>query len=668
MTEQQRIDDLRKILEEHNYRYYTLAQPIISDFEFDKLLEELILLEARHPELHDPNSPSQRVGGQVTKDFPTVKHRYPMMSLSNTYSREEIEDFIKRISKEIEAPIAFVCELKYDGVAISITYKNGELTQALTRGDGSQGDDITANVRTIRSVPLKLQGDYPEDLEIRGEIFMTLSGFQKLNEDRLEAGYEPFANPRNSTAGTLKMQDSSIVAARPLDSFLYFVIAPEKQLKSHFESLEAATRWGFKVPQPKDKYVTLAHNVDEIMAFIDYWEAHRMDLPFEMDGVVIKVNAYQQQEALGATAKSPRWAIAYKYKAEQEATLLESVSFQVGRTGAVTPVANLKPVLLAGTTVKRASLHNADQIAKLGLHIGDTVFVEKGGEIIPKIVGVDVKMRPINAQEVAFIEACPECGTALIRKTGEAQHYCPNETGCAPQIKGRIEHFISRKAMNIEGLGAETIELFVDQGLIGDYADLYDLEASQILNLEGFKEKSSTNIIAGIAASKMVPFERVLYALGIRYVGETVAKKLAKHYKNIDSLAAASIEELIEVEEIGERIAASVHQFFQNEKSLSLLQRLKAAGVQFAIQEKKAAGNQLANLKIVISGVFQNFQRDELKQIIEDYGGINVSSVSAKTDLLVAGDGMGPSKRQKAEKLGVRIITENEFISLIKPE
>ncbi len=668
MTEQQRIDDLRKILEEHNYRYYTLAQPIISDFEFDKLLEELILLEARHPELHDPNSPSQRVGGQVTKDFPTVKHRYPMMSLSNTYSREEIEDFIKRISKEIEAPIAFVCELKYDGVAISITYKNGELTQALTRGDGSQGDDITANVRTIRSVPLKLQGDYPEDLEIRGEIFMTLSGFQKLNEDRLEAGYEPFANPRNSTAGTLKMQDSSIVAARPLDSFLYFVIAPEKQLKSHFESLEAATRWGFKVPQPKDKYVTLAHNVDEIMAFIDYWEAHRMDLPFEMDGVVIKVNAYQQQEALGATAKSPRWAIAYKYKAEQEATLLESVSFQVGRTGAVTPVANLKPVLLAGTTVKRASLHNADQIAKLGLHIGDTVFVEKGGEIIPKIVGVDVKMRPINAQEVAFIEACPECGTALIRKTGEAQHYCPNETGCAPQIKGRIEHFISRKAMNIEGLGAETIELFVDQGLIGDYADLYDLEASQILNLEGFKEKSSTNIIAGIAASKMVPFERVLYALGIRYVGETVAKKLAKHYKNIDSLAAASIEELIEVEEIGERIAASVHQFFQNEKSLSLLQRLKAAGVQFAIQEKKAAGNQLANLKIVISGVFQNFQRDELKQIIEDYGGINVSSVSAKTDLLVAGDGMGPSKRQKAEKLGVRIISENEFISLIKPE
>jgi DNA ligase (NAD+) len=668
MTEQQRIDDLRKILEEHNYRYYTLAQPIISDFEFDKLLEELILLEARHPELHDPNSPSQRVGGQVTKDFPTVKHRYPMMSLSNTYSREEIEDFIKRISKQIEAPIAFVCELKYDGVAISITYKNGELTQALTRGDGSQGDDITANVRTIRSVPLKLQGDYPEDLEIRGEIFMTLSGFQKLNEDRLEAGYEPFANPRNSTAGTLKMQDSSIVAARPLDSFLYFVIAPEKQLKSHFESLEAATRWGFKVPQPKDKYVTLAHNVDEIMAFIDYWEAHRMDLPFEMDGVVIKVNAYQQQEALGATAKSPRWAIAYKYKAEQEATLLESVSFQVGRTGAVTPVANLKPVLLAGTTVKRASLHNADQIAKLGLHIGDTVFVEKGGEIIPKIVGVDVKMSPINAQEVVFIETCPECGTALIRKTGEAQHYCPNETGCAPQIKGRIEHFISRKAMNIEGLGAETIELFVDQGLIGDYADLYDLQASQILNLEGFKEKSSTNIIAGIANSKMVPFERVLYALGIRYVGETVAKKLAKHYKNIDSLAAASIEELIEVEEIGERIAASVHQFFQNEKSLSLLQRLKAAGVQFAIQEKKAAGNQLANLKIVISGVFQNFQRDELKQLIEDYGGINVSSVSAKTDLLVAGDGMGPSKRQKAEKLGVRIISENEFISLIKPE
>ena len=666
MTEPERIAHLRKIIEEHNFHYYIEANPLISDFEFDKLLEELQALEAKHPELFDPNSPTQRVGGQITKEFVTVKHRYPMMSLANTYSREEIEDFIKRIKKEIEEPIEFVCELKYDGVAIGITYQNGQLTQALTRGDGTQGDDITANVRTIRSIPLSLKSDFPADLEIRGEIFMTLDGFQKLNEDRVESGFEPFANPRNSTAGTLKMQDSSIVASRPLDSFLYFVLAPDTKFKSHFESLEAAHRWGFKVPRPQNKFVSLVSDVDGILEFINHWEEKRKMLPFEIDGVVIKVNDYRQQEMLGATAKSPRWAIAYKYKAEQVSTVLQHVSYQVGRTGAITPVANLKPVLLAGTTVKRASLHNADQIAKLDLHEGDTVYVEKGGEIIPKIVGVDVSKRASDAKEVVFISHCPECHTELVRKEGEAQHFCPNEDGCPPQLKGKIEHFISRKAMNIDGLGAETVDLFFDQGLIRDYADLYDLKTEKILALERFQEKSSENIISGIAASKEVPFERVLYGLGIRYVGETVAKKLAKHYKNIDALASAQLAELVEVEEIGDVIAKSVVAFFGEPKNCETIDRLQAAGLQFSIEEKEKAGNQLEGKKLVVSGVFETFDRDELKALIEAHGGSNVSSVSAKTDFIVAGDGMGPSKREKAEKLGVRILSETEFIELIK--
>jgi DNA ligase (NAD+) len=665
MTETERISFLRQEIARHNRLYYVDAQPEISDFEFDKLLEELIALEQKHPELFDANSPSQRVGGQVTKEFPTVTHRYPMMSLSNTYSRQEIEDFIKRIKKEIEEPLQFVCELKYDGVAIGITYKNGELYQAVTRGDGTQGDDITTNVRTINSIPLKLQGQYPADFDIRGEIFMTLDGFKKLNDDRVEAGYEPFANPRNSTAGTLKMQDSSIVAGRPLDSFLYFVIAPQAGYAGHFESLEAAGLWGFKVPRAKDRFVARASDMEEIQQFIDYWEERREHLPFEIDGVVIKVNNYRQQEQLGATAKSPRWAIAYKYKAEQARTLLESVTYQVGRTGAITPVANLRPVLLAGTTVKRASLHNADQIAKLDLHLGDEVYVEKGGEIIPKIVGVNIANRPAGAEPVGFIGKCPECGTELQRKEGEAQHFCPNELGCPPQIKGRIEHFISRKAMNIDGLGAETIDLFFEKGLIVNYADLYDLQAEQILALERFKEKSTENIMNGLEASKQIPFPRVLYALGIRYVGETVAKKLARHYKSIDALARATMEELVEVEEIGQRIAQSVVEFFSREDNRALVSRLQQAGLQFAMEEKESAGNQLEGLKVVVSGVFSNYSRSELKELIEAHGGTNVSSVSAKTDFILAGEGMGPSKLAKAEKLGVRIVHEDEFSQMI---
>jgi DNA ligase (NAD+) len=665
MTETERISFLRQEIARHNRLYYVDAQPEISDFEFDKLLEELIALEQKHPELFDANSPSQRVGGQVTKEFPTVTHRYPMMSLSNTYSRQEIEDFIKRIKKEIEEPLQFVCELKYDGVAIGITYKNGELYQAVTRGDGTQGDDITTNVRTINSIPLKLQGQYPADFDIRGEIFMTLDGFKKLNDDRVEAGYEPFANPRNSTAGTLKMQDSSIVAGRPLDSFLYFVIAPQAGYAGHFESLEAAGSWGFKVPRAKDRFVARASDMEEIQQFIDYWEERREHLPFEIDGVVIKVNNYRQQEQLGATAKSPRWAIAYKYKAEQARTLLESVTYQVGRTGAITPVANLRPVLLAGTTVKRASLHNADQIAKLDLHLGDEVYVEKGGEIIPKIVGVNIANRPAGAEPVGFIGKCPECGTELQRKEGEAQHFCPNELGCPPQIKGRIEHFISRKAMNIDGLGAETIDLFFEKGLIVNYADLYDLQAEQILALERFKEKSTENIMNGLEASKQIPFPRVLYALGIRYVGETVAKKLARHYKSIDALARATMEELVEVEEIGQRIAQSVVEFFSREDNRALVSRLQQAGLQFAMEEKESAGNQLEGLKVVVSGVFSNYSRSELKELIEAHGGTNVSSVSAKTDFILAGEGMGPSKLAKAEKLGVRIVHEDEFSQMI---
>ncbi len=665
MTEQERISFLRQELAKHNYNYYVKDAPTISDFEFDKLLEELISLEKKHPELFDASSPSQRVGGEITKDFTTVQHKTRMMSLGNTYSKEEIEDFINRIKKSIETPVEFICELKYDGVAISIIYKNGILHQAITRGDGTQGDDITANVKTIRSIPLKLQGDFPDELEIRGEIFMTLDGFKKLNEDRVEAGFETFANPRNSASGTLKMQDSAIVAKRPLDSFLYFVIAPEAGFSSHQQSLEAATKWGFKVPQAKNNFVRLARDADEIQAFIDSWEHKRHDLPFEIDGIVIKVNDYKTQRLLGETAKSPRWAIAYKYKAEQVQTKLLSVSYQVGRTGAITPVANLQPVLLAGTTVKRASLHNADQIALHDLYINDQVYLEKGGEIIPKIVGVNLAERPADAFKIEYITNCPECGTPLVREEGEAKHFCPNELGCPPQQKGKIEHFISRKAMNIDGLGAETVETFFSKNLIKNYADLYNLKAEELMQLEGFQEKSVQNILAGLEASEQIPFDRVLYALGIRFVGETVAKKLARHYKSLDALMAATKDELIEVDEIGEKIATSVIQFFNQPENKDLIARMKTTGVQLEMQLEEAISNKLEGKKIVVSGVFENFERNDLKKLIEQNGGINVGSVSGKTDFVLAGEGMGPSKLAKAEKLGVSIVSEAEFVKMI---
>lgn len=660
------IEALSKELMHHNHQYYVLDQPEISDYDFDMKLKELQKLEEQFPEFKVATSPTQRVGGEITKNFETVKHKYPMLSLANTYSKEELEDFLKRIDKSINEPVEFVCELKYDGAAIGITYKNGVLARAVTRGDGTQGDDITANVRTIRSVPLQLQGtDFPEELEIRGEIFMLLEGFAKLNQQRIEDGEEPFANPRNTASGTLKMQDSSIVASRALDCFLYYILTDDRLFDNHFESMQKAAEWGFKVPPAEKKYIAKAKNIDEIFDFINYWEEHRHELPFEIDGIVIKVNDYAQQERLGTTAKSPRWAISYKYKAEQVSTRLNSITYQVGRTGAITPVANLEPVLLAGTTVKRASLHNADQIEKLDLHVGDHVFVEKGGEIIPKVVGVDFEKRSPETAAVEYATHCPECGTGLIRKEGEAQHYCPNDDGCPPQIKGRIQHFISRKAMDIEGMGGETVDQFVNEGLIANYADLYDLEKEKLLPLERMAEKSAQNIIDGIEASKAIPFERVLFALGIRYVGETVAKKLARHFGNIDSLMQASVEELTNVDEIGQRIAESVTAFFADPAKVEAVERLKTKGLQFEVQQQEGASNKLDGLTIVISGNFERYSRKEIKELIEKHGGKNTGSVSGKTDLIIAGEGMGPSKRKKAEDLGVKIIDENEFAEMI---
>jgi len=571
MTAKERVDFLRIELAKHNRLYYTDANPVISDFEFDQLLEELIKLENDNPDLYDANSPSQRVGGTITKGFTTVKHRTSMLSLGNSYNKEEIEDFIKRIEKTIEEPVEFVCELKYDGAAISIKYVNGELAQAVTRGDGTQGDDISSNIRTINSVPLRLTGNYPADFDIRGEVFMTIDGFQKLNADRIELGFEPFANPRNSAAGTLKMQDSAVVAKRPLDTFLYFVVAKNQETDNHFDSLKNAGKWGFKVPTVEKRFIEKVKDIQGIWNFINFWDIKRKDLPFETDGVVIKVNSFRQQEILGYTAKAPRWAIAYKFKTERANTILEKVTYQVGRTGAITPVANLKPVQLAGTMVKRATLHNEEQIKKLDLHLGDTVFVEKGGEIIPKIVGVELKKRLTGSMPIDFINNCPECKAELVKKEGEAHHYCPNEMGCPSQIKGRIQHFISRKAMNIDGIGSETIDRFVEAGLIQSYADLYSMDPSDIIKLEGFQERSVEKIIQGLIESTKVPFEKVLFALGIRYVGETVAKKLARHYKNIDALAVADVENLVEVDEIGDSIAKSVVEFFKQAENLELI-------------------------------------------------------------------------------------------------
>lgn len=661
-----RIKELTNLINEHNYRYYVLSDPEISDREFDLLLEELIQLESKFPELLRSDSPSQRVGGTVTKEFESVRHKFPMLSLSNTYSEEELRDFHDRIVKLIpDEPLEYVCELKFDGVAIGLSYQNGKLVQAVTRGDGLQGDDVTQNVKTIKSIPLSLRGnDFPEEFEIRGEIILPRAIFKKINEERMDIGEAPFANPRNSAAGTLKLQDSAEVARRKLDCFLYALYGDKLPFASHEESLIAASRWGFKISAAR----AVCKGIDEALAYINHWEKERESLPFDIDGVVIKINSFRQQQELGFTAKSPRWAIAYKYKAQSASTLLKRITFQVGRTGAITPVANLEPVLLAGTTVKRASVHNADQIEKLDLHIGDTVFVEKGGEIIPKITGVDLSKRNPSAPAVTFIHKCPECGTELIRKEGEAQHYCPNDSGCPPQIKGRIEHFTARKAMNIEGLGAETIDLFVSKKLIHDVADIYQLSLEDIINLDRFGEKSAGNIIEGIKSSTSVAFERVLFAIGIRFVGDTVAKKLARHFLNIEAIMKASAEQLMEAPEVGQKIAASVIEFFADEKNRRLIQRLKASGLQFEVAESdrtKSVSEILKGLTIVITGTFKEHSREDYKRIIEENGGKVGSGVTKKTSILLAGEDCGPSKLEKATQLGVKIMNEAAFTEML---
>jgi DNA ligase (NAD+) len=659
------IERLTDLIHYHNYLYYVDSNPEISDYDFDMLLLKLQELEKQFPQFAYENSPTKRVGGDITKKFETVVHRFPMLSLSNSYSEEEIVDWVNRVKKIIDEEIEYVCELKYDGVAIGIRYENGQLTRAVTRGDGEKGEDVTKNVRTIRSVPLKLNGSFPEDFEIRGEIFMPQKQFQKLNAEREEIGESPFANPRNTASGTLKLQDSKIVAERGLDSYLYGLYGANHNLKGHFEAVNEAGNWGFKVPSVKNRFIEKKNSVEGIMDFIHYWDIQRENLEFEIDGIVLKVNSYSQQQKLGFTAKSPRWAIAFKFKANRVETKLLEVTYQVGRTGAITPVANLEPVSLGGTTVKRASLHNADQIEKLDLHQGDFVFVEKGGEIIPKIVGVNEEKRTESNQKIEFIESCPECQTKLIRREGEAQHYCPNENFCPPQVKGRIEHFISRKALNIDGLGVETIDLLYSKGLIRNCADLYELSFEQIVGLDRMAEKSADNLLKSIENSKEIPFERVLFGLGIRYVGETVAKKLAKQFKNIDAIATARYDDLVQTEEIGEKIAISVQQFFLEESNLELISRLKNTGLQFQIREKEKLSAKLEGKTVVVSGTFETFSREELKELIDRNGGKNGSSVSCSTDYLVAGSNMGPAKLKKATDLGVKIISEDEFIKLI---
>ncbi|MBL7110556.1 MAG: NAD-dependent DNA ligase LigA [Bacteroidales bacterium] len=658
-----RIVELRNQIEHHNYQYYVMSKPEISDFEYDLLINELLTLENKFPELLDKNSPSQRVGSDINREFEQMVHRYPMLSLGNTYSEEEIDDFDQRVRKVIGNEIEYVTELKFDGVAISLTYENGRLKHALTRGDGEKGDVVTENVRTIRSIPLVLHGDdIPDDFEIRGEIFYPKKGFEQLNKQRIEEGLEPFANPRNAASGTLKMQNSAMVAKRPLDCFLYYMLGNKLPFGSHFENLQKAREWGFKIPDQIRK----AKSVGDLMDYIGYWKEKRKDLPFQIDGIVIKVNRYADQEDLGFTAKSPRWAIAYKYPAEQVSTRLLSVDYQVGRTGAVTPVANLKPVHLAGTTVKRASLHNADHIALLGLHLGDTVYVEKGGEIIPKIVGVITEKRHPGAELVTFPDKCPECMTALTRQEGEAAHYCPNDSGCPPQIKGRIVHFISRRAMDI-GAAEATIDLLFKNGLVKDISDLYQLTKQQVIELERFAEKSAQNLIDSIEASKKVPFERVLYALGLRHIGETVAKKLARHFKSIDNLAGASFDELNEADEVGDIIAQSIIHFFEQPANVEVINKLKKAGLQFIVSPYhiKNVSMRLKNKSFVISGTFPDHSRDELRQLIEQHGGKNASSLSSKTDYLLAGENMGPAKLEKAQKIGITIISEKEFMTMI---
>ncbi len=684
---------LRRELHEHNYKYYVLNQPTISDQDFDFLMKELQELEARHPELDDPNSPSQRVGSDLNQEFQQVKHKRPMLSLSNTYNEQDVREWFDSVTRGLGGePFEVCCEMKYDGLSISLHYENGQLVQAVTRGDGVQGDDVTANVKTIRSIPLVLspsssstyinkvsaepqlfpveedQTGYPASFEIRGEILMPWKSFERLNAER-EAAEEPlFANPRNAASGTLKSQKSEVVAQRGLDAYLYYLLGDEVPFDGHYENLMAARSWGFQIVPKADNCIRKVKTVEEIFDFINYWDKERKNLPVATDGIVLKVNSQRQQRALGFTAKSPRWAIAYKFKAERACTRLIDVTYQVGRTGAVTPVANMEPVQLAGTTVKRATLNNEDFIKSFDLHLGDYVYVEKGGEIIPKIVGVDIEQRTIVAQPVQFITRCPECGTPLVRIEGEAVHYCPNDAGCPPQIKGRIEHFISRRAMNIDSLGPETVDDYYRQGLIHNIADLYTIDVQQI-NGDGSREKSARKIVGSIEASKQVPFERVVFALGIRFVGETSARLLARHFKNIDALMSASIEELQEVEGIGEVMARSVKNYFQNPQNLAIVERLRQYGLQMSLSEEQmsASSDLLAGKSIVISGVFEHHSRDEYKQIIEQNGGKNVGSISGKTSFILAGDNMGPSKLQKAEKLGIPIVSEEEFLKMIEP-
>ena len=669
---QHKIQVLSKLLEQHNYNYYVLDNPTISDYDFDQLLEELMALEKQFPEFLSPNSPSQRVGGQITKEFKSVKHQYAMLSLSNSYNQEDLLDFDRRVREGLgitaigglfDEGIDYVCELKFDGLSISLIYENGKLTQAITRGDGVQGDDVTTNAKTIKSIPLQLKGNYPEKFEIRGEVFMPRPVFDAINKEREEIGDTLMANPRNAASGSMKMQDSAQTAKRKLDCFLYYVLGENLPHQSHFDNMHAAKSWGFKISED----AKLCSGINEVINFINYWDKERFKLPYDIDGIVIKVNSYNQQQNLGFTAKSPRWAIAYKFKAEQVSTELLSIAYQVGRTGAITPVANLQPVQLGGTTVKRASLHNADIIEKLDVRLGDMVFVEKGGEIIPKIIGVDLSKRKAASQPTHYITQCPECNTELQRNEGEANHFCPNENECPPQVIGKMEHFVSRKAMNIDSLGGETIVQLFKAGLVKNIADLYDLKKEQLLPLERLAEKSANNLIEGLDASKQVPFERVLYAIGIRHVGETTAKKIAKKVKTLDILIHSSKEELLAIDEVGEIIAISLHDFFSNEKNKAIIEKLKAAGLQFELSEEQQQGgsDKLKDLTFVISGVFAKHSRDQYKEMIELHGGKNSGSISKKTSFVLTGDNMGPEKLKKAESLGVKMINEDEFLEML---
>lgn len=656
-----RMEELIAKLDYHTHKYYVENSPEISDFEFDAMLRELQDIETQYPELASPNSPTKRVGSDLTSEFESAEHRFPMLSLANTYSSEELGEWIDRVIREI-GDTEFVCELKFDGTAISLTYENGELVQAITRGDGRRGDDVTRNVRTIRSIPLRLQGDYPTLFEIRGEIFMPYASFDRLNAEREAAGEPLLANPRNAAAGTLKQQSSQVVAHRGLDCTLYHIASNDTQYKTHWESLEAARSYGFKISE----HARVCRSREEIEAFIDFWDVERKRLPYATDGIVIKVNRYADQRTLGATAKAPRWAVAYKFQAERALTKLLSVDFQVGRTGAITPVANLDPVQLAGTVVKRASIHNADQIALLDIRIGDMVYVEKGGEIIPKITDVELSMRGADSQPFEYITHCPECGSALVRIEGEAKHYCPNTSGCKPQIIGRIEHFVKRKAMDIDGLGGETIELLWESGMLHDISDIYHLDAVALASLPRLGERSATNILEGVRLSRQVPFERVLFALGIRFVGETTAKYLASHFRTLDNIAAASAEQLAEAEEIGSKIAESIIAYFADQNNRSIIERLREAGLRFEVEDKIKTSNTLEGKNIVISGKFNGRSRDDMKALVEEHGGKNIASVSANVDFIVAGENMGPAKRQKAEKLGIPILSEEEFMTLIE--